>query len=119
MSTLLDRPGTTILAVFVAQIVRLLLHESGHYAVAAQCGNQPPVGYGLYLTGPSLYVNLSQLEPEPVSIRLRGDLAGLAIDGYVIAVLTAVYLWHPDGLAAIVLLSLCTVAVGSLRPTEK
>lgn len=119
MGTVLDRPGTTVLLVFVVQVGRLLLHESGHYAVAAQCGDRPPVGCGLYLSGPALYVNLSYLESEPVSTRLRGDLAGLAIDGYLIAVLTLAYLWHPSGLAAIVLLSLCTVALVSLRPTEK
>lgn len=119
MTTVLDSPGTAIMLVFAAQAVRLLLHESGHYAVAAQCGDRPRVGLGLYVAGPSLYVNLSHLESERVSTRLRGDLAGLAVDGYLIAILTLAYLWHPHGLAAIVLLSLCTVALSSLRPTEK
>ena len=119
MVTVLDSPGTAILLVFVAQTVRLLLHESGHYAVAAQCGDRPGVGYGLYLAGPSLYVDLSHLESAPVATRLRGDLAGLAVDGYLIAALALAYLWHSDGMAAIVLLSLCTVSLASLRPTEK
>lgn len=119
MDTVLDRPGSSILLVFISQAGRLLMHESGHYAVGAQCGDRPEVGYGLYLAGPSLYVNLSHLESERVATRIRGDLAGLAVDGYLIAILTLAYLWHPSGLAAIVLLSLCTVALASLRPTEK
>ena len=119
IARVLERPGTAIILVLIAQAVRLLLHESGHYAVAAQCGDRPRVGYGLYLAGPSLYVNLSHLESERVSTRLRGDLAGLAVDGHLLAIFTVFYLLHPDGLTAMILLSLCTVALSSLRPTEK
>ncbi|MEO5316312.1 hypothetical protein PV772_19705 [Pseudarthrobacter sp. CC12] len=108
-----------ILTAIVWQMLRGAAHESGHYAVARATGQDPPVGMGLYLYGPVLYVDLTCLDTQTRSIRIRADLAGAAIDGWVTAGLTGLYLATSDSTTAALLLTSCAVALSNLRPTDK
>lgn len=108
-----------ILIVILWQLIRGAAHEAGHFAVARAGGHNPPVGIGLYLYGPVLYVDLTCMETEPRSTRIRADLAGAGIDGWLTGVLAGIYFASRDSMVAALLLSSCTVALANLRPTDK
>lgn len=119
ISPLIDRPAVTMAALFLWNVLRALPHEAGHLAVARQAGYVPDAGVGLYLYGPVLYVDLSCLELEPKQVRVRADLAGAAVDGWVCGVLLIVAVFTGEPWLHTLLLSDCAIALANLRPTEK
>lgn len=117
-----NNPILTLITFAVLALTRLVLHEAGHYAVTTNETTGPPeVGWGVYLTGPVLYVDMSGLDTSARSTRLRGDLAGLAVDGYVLAVWAlASLLWSsPPAVFEAVSLSMVALVAGSLNPIVK
>lgn len=78
-------PVSTSLVVLVAVSLRTLVHEAGHFSVARNIGCSPRAGFGLYFTGPVLFVDLSSVDTANLSIRIRSDVAGIAVDGYIVA----------------------------------
>jgi hypothetical protein len=120
-SVWLDAPLISLLFMSGAFALRLLLHEAGHYAVARRAGCDPAVGWGIHATGPVLYVDLSALDTVPRSVRLRADLAGLAVDGYLLTAAGAVALLFGthQPLVNATMLSLVSVALASANPMAK
>lgn len=119
VDTLFGNSWGLMLIVIVWQLLRGAAHESGHFAVARGAGQNPPVGIGLYLYGPVLYVDLTCLETESRSVRIRADLAGAGIDGWLAGVLAGIYSVSRDGTIAALLLATCIVGLTNLRPTDK
>jgi len=120
----IDSPVLAISIIPLAFFVRLLVHEAGHYAVALDVGVRPKVGAGVYITGPVLYVDLSALDPLPLRTRLRADAAGLALDGLLLAGITATALLCDLSVTAAtavaaVQLELTLAVLASLNPIEK
>ncbi|WP_454698271.1 hypothetical protein [Arthrobacter humicola] len=115
----LDTPVILLVVLILAQAVRLLLHESGHYAVAWRSGFQPKVGVGLYFTGPVAYVDLTPLDVADKKTRLSVDLAGLAVDGFFVAMFTAAYWVTQLPVLAAVSVMLSSVSMASMHPTVK
>jgi hypothetical protein len=119
VDTLFGNSWGLMLIVIVWQLVRGAAHEAGHFAVARGAGQIPPVGIGLYLYGPVLYVDLTCLETESRLVRIRADLAGAGIDGWLAGVLAGIYVVSRDSTIAALLLASCMVALGNLRATDK
>lgn len=115
----LDTPLILLVVLVLAQAVRLLLHESGHYAVAWRAGFEPNVGVGLYFTGPVAYVDLTPLDVADKKTRLSADLAGLAVDGFFVAMFTAAYWATQLPVLAAVSVMLSSVSMASMHPTVK
>lgn len=119
LSPLIDSPAPVMVVLFGWNLLRALPHEAGHFAVARQAGYSPDVGMGLYLYGPVFYVDLTCLEMEPRHVRVRADLAGVGIDGWVCGALLVVVVVTGEPWLQTLLLSDCVVALVNLRPTEK
>lgn len=115
----LNAPLQLFAVLFLAQSVRLLLHESGHYAVARRAGREPEVGVGMYFTGPVIFVDLTPLDVTDRKTRLTADMAGLAMDGFFVTLFTASYLATQVPLLAAVSVTLASVAMASMYPTVK
>lgn len=116
---LANEPLAALAALVGWHALRAVAHEGGHFAVARRAGERPPVGFGLYLWGPVLFVDLSCLDTAARGIRLRADLAGASVDGWLVAALTGISLTSPNGLVGVLLISSCAVGLANLRPTEK
>lgn len=117
-----NHPIMTAAIFAVLALGRLLLHEAGHYAVAvSETSHRPKVGWGIYLTGPVLYVDMSSLDTASRPTRLRGDLAGLAVDGYIMAAWAlASLLWSsPPAVFEAIGLSMVALVASSLNPIVK
>lgn len=109
-----------LLAVIVGSCtIKLLLHEVGHFTVATSVGVRPAVGFGLYFTGPVAYVDLSPLDTRPTGIRIRADLGGVAIDGYVLTVLGVTALCLDKNILTAVAVATAAATFGSFNLTEK
>lgn len=119
LSPLIDQPAVMIIGLFTWNLVRALPHEAGHFAVARRAGYIPNAGMGLYLYGPVLYVDLTCMELEPRQVRVRADLAGASVDGWLCAALLAAAVATGEPWLHAVLLTDCAVALANLRPTEK
>lgn len=116
---ILAHPVHSIPIVVAMLAISALLHESGHYAVARCLGHKPQAGMGLYLWGPVMFVDLSALEGEERKHRIRGDLAGTAVDGYLLSAAGVVYAWTSQPISAVVLITGCSMALMALRPGDK
>lgn len=119
MSPLIDHPAVMMLALFGWNLLMAVPHEAGHFAVARRAGFAPNAGFGLYLYGPVLYVDLTCLELESKWVRVRADLAGVSVDGWACGVLLVVAWITGEPWLHTLLLSSCMVALANLRPTEK
>ena len=119
ISPLIDHPAVTMVALFVWNLLRALPHEAGHFSVARRAGFTPDAGMGLYLYGPVFYVDLTCVELEPKQVRVRADLAGVSVDGWVCGALLVVAVVIREPWLYTLLLSDCAVALANLRPTEK
>lgn len=113
-------PWLTVGLFAILASIKALLHEAGHAAVVASVtGRAPEVGVGLYFTGPVMYVDMSDLDTESRRERLRGDVAGLVIDGYVVATVTAIAIAMSNPVLSACALSLNLVVLASLNPLTK
>lgn len=119
LSPLIDQPALMIVGLLVWNLLRALPHEAGHFAVARRAGYIPDAGMGLYLYGPALYVDLTCLELEPRRVRVRADLAGVSVDGWLCGALLVIAIATGETWLHTVLLTDCAVALANLRPTEK
>lgn len=119
VAPLLDHPVAVVLLAGAWSVLGAIPHEAGHFAVARQRGHNPEVGVGLYLTGPVLYTDLTCLELEAKQVRLRGDLAGVAVDGWLAAGLLALAGLFRSDLLHFLTLSHVMVSISNLRATEK
>jgi len=108
-----------LLILIPVSTVRLVLHEAGHFTAALTCGVSPSAGLGIYYTGPVAYVDLTPLDTQSKRIRLFADLAGISLDGYVIAFLSIIaFVLNSQFLYSIVVL-ISMACFSSFRLTEK
>lgn len=112
-------PLVLLALIAAACAVKLLLHEVGHYAAATTVGIRPTVGFGLYFTGPVAYVDLSPLDTRPTAVRIRADLGGVAIDGYVLTILSATAIHLVNNILTAVVVAITAATFGSFNLTEK
>jgi hypothetical protein len=77
--------------IFPLTVLVVIWHEAGHVAAMRRAGRRPlRAGVGVYLISVVLYVDLSTLIAEPANVRRRVDMAGLAHDASLLALIVVI-----------------------------
>lgn len=114
-----------ILAMSLSFIVTLgaaSLHEAGHIAAARFQGCYPiRCGIGFYIHRPTFYADVTRMDTYPRASQIHVDLAGLAMDGYVILAMLLVrsLVLQRSGLFDAILLATIVATIAPLNPLTK
>jgi len=109
--------SSSIITLILLNYVALFLHELGHAAACKQAGHEPgPIGIGLYLIFPVMYVDVGSTWLLSRQQRLLVDAAGIYISSLLASGAWAVYLFTHFRMVGILAFLISLTAFGNLNP---